>query len=459
MNMKMNGRSMVWLLLPALALGACDHKAREEGAAGPATAVDGKPDDGNALAARHIISYTAEGEEKWLFTFPTCLPSCTSADVKANQTEGFVESRFLSTIQNAEVSIEFAMFTFSRQPIFQALLAAAKRGVKIRGIVDKGQFGTLEALCPLGQCTFGEPFSSEGYLNGTLEQREQLAAATTEYKKGSVSEKLALLLYRLPNGSGVKTAPGKDKLVHHKMVRVDGTVLLTGSGNWSSTAVSVNMENLGRFSSEKDPSVVQAFGCAFEAIWAGNSQTLGKDTIACLTDRVFFTPIADARKGILPRLLQAIDSAAQTIDIAMHHLVHPDIFAHLEGALDRGAHLRLLVDNDDCPAELEPEVESLLKKGTEIRYMPTNCAIFQLSHNKFGIFDGTKVINGSANWSKAGLNSNYENFFILTEPSDVTPFVQFFTQGWDVAQVRSECTCEKTDPECRKHYCLDQQFN
>ncbi len=453
--MKMKSRWIPYVLF-ALALSACDQKGKETGVEAAAPESGGKPDDGNALASKHIISYTDQGEEKWLFTFPTCLPACTSADVKLNQTEGFVESRFLAAIGNAEQSVEFAMFTFSRKPISEALIAAAKRGVKIRGIVDKGQFPNLEPLCPLGQCALGEPFSTDAYLNATIEQREPIAAANELYKKGTVSEKLALLFYKLPNGSGVKTAPGKSKLMHHKMVRVDGKTLLTGSGNWSSTAVSVNMENLGRFTSERDPSVVTAFGCVFEEVWEGDSNTMGSHSIACLTDRVFFTPISDARKGILPRILGAIDSAAQTIDVAMHHLVHEDVFVHLESAVSRGVHLRLLVDDDDCPKDLEPEIESLLKKGTEIRYMPTNCSIFQLSHNKFGIFDGNKVINGSANWSKAGLNSNYENFIILTEPADVSAFVQFFTQGWDIAAVRSECTCDRADPECSKRYCLSQ---
>lgn len=55
------------------------------------------------------------------------------------------------------------------------------------------------------------------------------------------------------------------QLQHHKLVIVDGRVVVNGSGNWSGAALFNNWENYVRF---EDPAVVGAFGQEFARLWA-----------------------------------------------------------------------------------------------------------------------------------------------------------------------------------------------
>lgn len=50
-----------------------------------------------------------------------------------------------NTIQDADKFVYFAIYTFTRQDIADALLAAKHRGLDVRGIVDKSQSKSLDA--------------------------------------------------------------------------------------------------------------------------------------------------------------------------------------------------------------------------------------------------------------------------------------------------------------------------
>ena len=52
--------------------------------------------------------------------------------------------------------------------------------------------------------------------------------------------------------------------MHHKYAVVDGSVLLTGSYNWTRSAFRVNEENIVV---TDDPRLVRAFSKAFEELW------------------------------------------------------------------------------------------------------------------------------------------------------------------------------------------------
>lgn len=51
-------------------------------------------------------------------------------------------------------------------------------------------------------------------------------------------------------------------------------------------------------------------------------------------------------------------------------------------------------------------------------------------HHKFCIVDGTKVLNGSLNWSFQGVKNNQENVMVSTDPAFVKPFQDRFTVMW-----------------------------
>ncbi len=462
LNMNLRWLQTIGLLSIAVAASDCSTTQEQISSEDNDLVQQGERTDENPATpttSSPLVTNDALGRERLVFTFPSCMPHCSASDVTKALEEGVIEKRIVSAIESATTTVDFAMFTFSRQGIYNALLAAVRRGVRVRGIMDRAQFKGLGDACKMGECVLGGDYDTPSYLEAPLDERLAKAAQDPRFQKGTVTEKLAMALYRLPNGSGVRVAPGKDRLVHHKFVQVDSGLLWTGSGNWSSTAMSVNLENLARFSRDTDAPVLDAFSCTFELVFKGDSNQIAKQTVNCQTPTLFFSPAGVPSKSVGPYILASLDSATKSIDISMHHLVYNDFFDRLQKALARGVAVRIVFDDDDCNAALPPEVGRLIEAGAVVRYLPTNCKLFQLSHNKYGIIDGVRVINGSGNWSSAGISKNYENFIIYDAAPDVQGFTTHFEKVFTLAQPREACTCDASTPECREAYCLDQTFS
>jgi mitochondrial cardiolipin hydrolase len=51
-------------------------------------------------------------------------------------------------------------------------------------------------------------------------------------------------------------------------------------------------------------------------------------------------------------------------------------------------------------------------------------------HHKFCIIDGSKLLNGSLNWSVQGVTSNQENVMVTTNLAFVKPFQARFDNMW-----------------------------
>lgn len=388
------------------------------------------------------------------FHFPACVPECTVEDRDRLNQDNFIEDQVVAAIDGAKSTIDFSQFTFSRDSVFQALLRAADRGVQVRGIMDRGQFKVLEEQCPPTGCELSGAYVAPEILALKPSERLKVIEGKKLWPgKVSVTEKLAILLYKTPNGSGVKTAPGKSRLVHNKFVLVDGNLLVSGSGNWSSTGMAINLENIDTVYADEKPELVRAFKCMADAVWSGDANDTNRRLRECETKGIYFTP-SPVQNGVQAMIIDAMQTAKSQIDISMHHLTNDELVLALENALARGVKVRLLFDNDDCMIKMDPGVRRLRDAGAELKYLGTDCWMFQLSHNKFGIFDGKVAINGSGNWSKAGLSSNYENYIVYQDEKDVSAFQNFFEKAWGMALKREECSCSPSEDTCRKRFCL-----
>ncbi len=390
------------------------------------------------------------------FHFPACVPECTVADKDKLNKDNFIEEQVVAAIDSAKTTIDFSQFTFSRDSVFQALLRAADRGVQVRGIMDRGQFKVLAEQCPPTGCELSGPYVSDEILALKPSERLKVIEQNNLWPgKVSTSEKLSILLYKTPNGSGVKTAPGKSRLVHNKFVLVDSALLISGSGNWSSTGMAINLENIDTVYADEKPDFVKAFKCMADAVWTGDANVISKQLRECEAKDIFFTP-SPVQNGIQAEIVNAMTASKSQIDISMHHLTNDNLVLELENALARNVKVRLLFDNDDCMTKLDPEIRRLRDAGAEVRYLGTDCWLFQLSHNKFGIFDGKVVINGSGNWSKAALSSNYENYIVYDNQKDVGSFQSFFEKAWGLAVSREQCSCSPSEEACRQRFCLSR---
>jgi hypothetical protein len=165
-----------------------------------------------SLAALALRQNLASG------TFSTLPVSPSPTEMFFSPNAG-TSARIVQEIQQTQSTIDVAIYSFTRDEIADALIAAKARGVQIRILAD----------------------SSEA--NGTGSDIARLEAA-------------GLPLKRTKGGGG--------GILHDKFAIFDGRLVLTGSYNWSTDAEEKNDENAVFI---RNASVIAAFQSIFNSMW------------------------------------------------------------------------------------------------------------------------------------------------------------------------------------------------
>jgi len=148
------------------------------------------------------------------------LPCFSEVKIFFSPKGGAIE-QIIRQIDNAQDYIDIAMYSFTYQPISEAVVRARNRGVKVRILMDKGQ--------------------SQGKYS--------------KYK------------YLLDNGIAVI----QDRhvgIMHNKIAIIDGRILFTGSYNWSKSAEERNQENLLEFIDEEE--IIKIYQERLDYLWGLN---------------------------------------------------------------------------------------------------------------------------------------------------------------------------------------------
>lgn len=128
--------------------------------------------------------------------------------------------RIASLLSGAEESIDFLYYAYTADELGQLMVAKARQGVRVRGVLDAYQ-----------------------HRAGLGSEYEYLKAAGLDVRLDEYQEKM-----------------------HHKVIILDGEVVITGSANLTRSADTINDENtLILF----DPRVAEIFLAEFEWIYAG----------------------------------------------------------------------------------------------------------------------------------------------------------------------------------------------
>ncbi|XP_068606898.1 mitochondrial cardiolipin hydrolase [Brachionichthys hirsutus] len=126
-------------------------------------------------------------------------------------------SRLLRRIMSVSSSLDLCIFAFSNTNLSRALLALQSRGVVIRVLSDKN-YATIT-----------------GSQIGVLRK------------------------------AGIRVrCSNRSEIMHHKFAVLDGRLLVTGSLNWTQTAVFLNEENILII---EDPDLVRPFLQEFNRLW------------------------------------------------------------------------------------------------------------------------------------------------------------------------------------------------
>jgi cardiolipin synthase A/B len=137
------------------------------------------------------------------------------------------------------------------------------------------------------------------------------------------------------------------------------------------------------------------------------------------------SPGEEIRAGII----DALASATRSVDAEVFVLTDPDVIAAMAAAERRGVHVRILLDPGQDVNR--PSYNLLEQAGVEARWYPVPPGT--LLHAKTALFDGRRLLVGSANWSRSGLSVNHELDLLFEDASTAGQYASRFEKDWSIS--------------------------
>ena len=124
----------------------------------------------------------------------------------------------------------------------------------------------------------------------------------------------------------------------------------------------------------------------------------------------YFSP----KHAIAPMMVQLIDTAEHTLDVAAFTFSHRDISMAIIRAHERGVKVRFLMDYTQSRLVTCRAID-LIEAGIEVRTRHRR----GFQHNKYLIIDGAIVVTGSFNFAPSADNRNTENVVVFRHAPDI----------------------------------------
>lgn len=218
-----------------------------------------------------------------------------------------LEREVAAQIDGATRSIDLQMYAFTLDRLATKLVAADRRGVPVRVLLDAGQ-------------------TANGSIRTTL----------------------------MNGGVEVRSAPATFPNAHAKYLVVDGDTAMIMSGNFT-VAGMVDQRNAGLV--DRDPTNVADLAAVFAADWAGMPARL-----TC--PRLVLSP-ADART----RVLGLIASATSTLDLEIYYLADTGVRTAVIAAKNRGVAVRVILADPGEVSDNTATQAALTAAGVSARFL------------------------------------------------------------------------------------------
>jgi phosphatidylserine/phosphatidylglycerophosphate/cardiolipin synthase-like enzyme len=301
---------------------------------------------------------------------------------------GGIDQYLVALIDNAQVSIDAAFFELNLQSVTDALIAAHRRGVRVRIVYDN-------------EHTEDDP------------QTQQLLDA------------------------GIPGTPDeRSAFMHNKFVVIDGQIVWTGSWNLTENGTYRNNNNAIVIHS---PELAANYTAEFEEMFNGAfgpsspaSTPYPRISIGSVVIETYFAPEDD----VTPHIVDAIASANTSIHFMAFSFTDDAIGAAMLDRMASGVQVAGIFETRGADTEYS-ECAGLLEAGADVR-LDGNPYTF---HHKVIIIDSEIVIVGSFNFSENAAESNDENLLIIHDPAVAAIYEAEFNRRMAEATVLSGDTC------------------
>ena len=326
-----------------------------------------------------------------------------SNEVRTEAGKALVEA-----INNSKQTIDFAFYGLSKQDeILNALINAQKRGVKIRGIVDKNienkndYSGTEYSINKLGKGIIKTDYKAE------IEKLNKINNKEIEFSYDFF----------------------KGHIMHNKFCIIDNEIVWTGTVNISSTGTGGFNENNACIVRSKD--FAKVFKKEFEQMYVNELFHENKYPIYSKKGinidnknvQIYFSPNKFVINNVI---LPEIEKAQDYIYLSMFLITNNKIVQSLIDAHERGVEIKLIIDAHHA---LQPYSKHEQLRNAGIKVKVENWA--GKMHAKTVIIDDKTIITGSANWTYSAFKYNDENLLIFKNaPNEVKFLKNEFEQSW-----------------------------
>lgn len=295
-------------------------------------------------------------------------------------------------INNAQISIDFAIYGYSKIPaIEQALVSAQQRGVKIRFVYDLDDCGN-------------------NIYPDTLYLTKVLTNNRADYEAS---------------------------IMHDKFFIFDNKTVMTGSANISNTDMSGYNSNAIVWIDSAQ--IANIYSQEFEQMYGGKfhkqklkqvkhigNQMAGanNDSIAldCANFAVYFSP---EDKPLTTQVIPLIDNAQKYVYIPAFLITHKGMADSLVTASKRGVAVKIILDATNTHTS-SSKMKTLRAAGIQVK---TENFAGKL-HSKSIIIDDLYTVIGSMNFSRSGEGVNDENLIIIKDRNIALFYKTFFQYLW-----------------------------
>ncbi len=295
----------------------------------------------------------------------------------------------LNEINNAQSSIDFAIYGINNQPLLvNALLKAKERGVNIRWVFDINK-------------------SSGNYY----EDNEELAKLITSYKTDEVYE-----------------SKNQTAIMHNKFFIFDKKHVWTGSANISTTDLTGFNANYAALI--KSDEIAKIYTNEFEQMYSGlfhNYKKKQQTNFIQINSETYVKPLFSPQDNIINNeIIPLINNAKKYIYIPMFFITHKGISKALINAHNKGIDIKIIQDatNAHSTATIHKEL-----RDANIPVKTENFA--GKMHAKSMIIDDNISLIGSMNYTNSGNNKNDENVLIIKSPQIAEYMKYTFIYLWN----------------------------
>ncbi|KLV08933.1 phosphatidylserine synthase [Photobacterium aquae] len=117
--------------------------------------------------------------------------------------------------------------------------------------------------------------------------------------------------------------------------------------------------------------------------------------------------------------------ARNSVDICVFTIADDNLTDAILAAHHRGVKVRIITDNDKVN-DSGSDIDYLARHGVMVKVDETQYHM----HHKFAIFDNSRLINGSFNWTRSASKFNSEDLTMTNDSRHLAAFTQHFDQLW-----------------------------